>query len=142
MKTMHPDAITVETTVKAPIDKVWDCFNNPEHITRWNRTSDDWHAPHAENDLRKDGKFKTTLAAKDGSSKFDLVGTYSKVEPHKEIEYAMSDGRKVHVDFIPEKDGIRVKEIFEPETQNPREKQKGGWQSTLNNFKKYTESVH
>ena len=31
---------------------------------------------------------------------------------------------------------------FEPENQNPLEMQKDGWQSILNNFKKYTQQTY
>ncbi len=46
------NAITVSTTVNAPLDHVWNVRNSPEHITQWCFASDDWHAPKAENDLR------------------------------------------------------------------------------------------
>jgi len=52
------DAITVQTVVNAPMEKVWECWNKPEHITGWAFASDDWEAPTAENDLRIGGKFK------------------------------------------------------------------------------------
>ncbi len=78
--------ITVETTIKAPVEKVWKYWTEPEHITQWYNTSDDWHAPYADNDLRVDGKFKTTMAAKDGSTAFDLEGVYTKIEEYKGID--------------------------------------------------------
>jgi uncharacterized protein YndB with AHSA1/START domain len=53
--------ITVETTINAPIEKVWEYWNEPEHVTGWAFASDDWEAPAAENDLRVGGKFKTTI---------------------------------------------------------------------------------
>ncbi|MEO6304292.1 MAG: SRPBCC domain-containing protein, partial [Bacteroidia bacterium] len=57
-------AITVESTIKAPVDKVWKYWNEPKHITQWCHASDDWHAPKAESDLRVGGNFTTTMAAK------------------------------------------------------------------------------
>jgi len=87
METLNKTSITVETTVNAPIEKVWNYWGKPEHITKWCQASDDWHAPYADNDLKTDGKFKTTMAAKDGSFSFDFEGVYSKVEKHKLIEY-------------------------------------------------------
>jgi len=33
----------VESTVAAPIEKVWECWTKPEHITKWNNASPDWH---------------------------------------------------------------------------------------------------
>jgi uncharacterized protein YndB with AHSA1/START domain len=141
METMEKTAITVETTVKAPIEKVWESWNEPKHITQWCQASDDWHAPYSENDLRAGGKIKTTMAAKDGSMSFDFEGTYSKVEKYKVIEYTIADGRKVKITFSPNGKETKVVETFEAETTNPIEMQRGGWQAILDNFKKYTESI-
>lgn len=69
---MENNAITIETTVNAPVSKVWEYWNNPEHIKQWAFAADTWHAPHAENNLQVGGKFTTTMAAKDGSISFDF----------------------------------------------------------------------
>lgn len=132
--------ITVETSVKAPIDKVWRYWSEPEHITRWATASDDWHAPYADNDLRKDGKFKTTMAAKDGSFSFDFEGVYTNVKQNNVIEYVMGDGRKAKILFEEKGNETRIVETFNPENENPLDMQRDGWQAILNNFKKYTES--
>lgn len=140
METVQRTSITVEATINAPVEKVWKFWSDPEHIKQWCAASDDWHAPYAENDLRKDGKFKTTMAAKDGSFSFDFEGVYSKVEPNKAIEYAMSDGRKVKINFTAMGNSTKVTETFDPETENPIEMQRGGWQAILDNFKKHVEA--
>ena len=139
METGERTAITVETSVKAPIEKVWKYWSDPNHITKWANASDDWHAPYADNDLRKDGKFKTTMAAKDGSMSFDFEGVYTNVKPNKLIEYVMSDGRKAKIVFEGSGQETNISETFDPESENPIEMQRGGWQAILNNFKKYTE---
>jgi uncharacterized protein YndB with AHSA1/START domain len=133
-------AITVEAVVKAPVDKAWACWNEPTHITKWAFASDDWHVPYAENDLRKDGTFKTTMAAKDGSMSFDFGGVYTAVETNKRIAYTMSDGRTVTVEFTPEGQSTRVVETFDAETQHSVDMQRAGWQAILDNFVKYTEA--
>ena len=139
METIERTAITVEATVNAPIEKVWKYWNEPAHITQWCAASDDWHAPYAENDLRKDGKFKTTMAAKDGSFSFDFEGVYTKVEPNKTIEYTMSDGRKVNIIFSSQGGSTHITETFEAESENSIDMQRAGWQAILNNFKAHTE---
>jgi uncharacterized protein YndB with AHSA1/START domain len=141
METKAKTAITVEATVNAPVEKVWTSWNEPKHITQWNQASDDWHAPHAENDLRTGGKFKVTMAAKNGSMSFDFEGKYTNVQPHKTIEYTIADGRKVSVVFLRNGNETKVVETFEAEEENPVEMQQGGWQAILNSFKKYTESI-
>jgi len=132
--------ISVETTVNAPLKKVWEYFTKPEHVTKWNNASDDWHTPRAENDLRKGGNFNYRMEAKDGSFGFDFGGIYDEVETNKYIEYTMGDGRKVKVSFSENGNATEVSEIFEAETQNSIELQRGGWQAILDNFKKYVES--
>ena len=131
--------ITVESTVNAPIKKVWEYFTKPEHVTKWNNASDDWHTPRAENDLRKGGNFNYRMEAKDGSFGFDFGGIYDEVETNKYIEYTMGDGRKVKVSFSENGNATEVSETFEAETQNTIELQRGGWQAILDNFKKYVE---
>jgi uncharacterized protein YndB with AHSA1/START domain len=133
-------AISIETVINAPIEKVWRYWTEPVHIVKWCVAQDDWEAPAAENDLRVGGKFKTRMQAKDGSQGFDWEGTYVQVEPEKIIEYSMSDGRNVKIEFISAGDDTRIFESFEMESENSEEKQRAGWQAILNNFKKYVET--
>jgi uncharacterized protein YndB with AHSA1/START domain len=133
--------ITVQTIINAPIETVWESWTTPKHITKWNNASDDWHTPYAENDLKVGGKFKSTMASKDGAMSFDFEGEYTLVEQNKAIEYVMADGRKVEVSFAVTPSGVELIESFDPETENSEELQRGGWQAILNNFKKYTESL-
>lgn len=131
--------ITVSTIINAPIEKVWNYWTAPEHITQWCYASDDWHAPHAENDIRVGGKFMTRMEAKDGSFGFDFNGIYDEVKVNELISYAIEGGRKVSITFEGNANKTTVTEIFEPEDQNPRDMQQAGWQAILDNFKKYVE---
>ncbi len=141
MTTSSKPTITVETTVNAPIEKVWKVWSEPEHITKWATGSPDWHTPYAENDLRAGGKFLSRMEAKDGSAGFDFVGTYDEVQQHKTIAYTMSDGRKVKVTFTSTGKSVKIVETFEAETENPLELQRAGWQTILDNFKKHVETT-
>lgn len=134
-------SITVEATVNSPVEKVWKIWTSPEHITRWNSATPDWHTPFAENDVKVGGKFRSRMEAKDGSMGFDFGGVYNRVETNKLMQYTIDDGRKVQVSFTPVGKQTRVVETFDAETVNSIELQKNGWQSILDNFKRYTESV-
>jgi uncharacterized protein YndB with AHSA1/START domain len=134
------EKITIAATVNAPVEKVWEYLNNPDHITKWNHASDDWHSPHAANDLRVGGSFSSRMEAKDGSFGFEFGGIYDAVDKHKHIAYTLGDGRTVSIHFKVSGEQTEVTEIFEAETTNPVEMQRGGWQAILNNFKKYTET--
>lgn len=131
--------ITVQNTINASIEKVWEFWTQPEHIKNWSFASAEWHTPYAENDLRAGGKFKSIMAAKDGSMSFDFGGEYTLVENHKAIEYVLDDGRKVEIAFTETPDGVEIIQSFDPETQNSEEMQQGGWNAILDNFKSYVE---
>ncbi len=132
--------ITIQATINAPVEKVWEFYTTPEDIMQWNNASDDWHTPKAENDLRVGGKFVSRMEAKDGSMGFDFWGIYDEVKPTELIEYTMGDERKVRVTFSGNENETTVVVTFEPEDENSRELQQGGWQAILDNFKKFTES--
>lgn len=132
--------ITIESTIKASAEKVWEFWTKPEHIKQWNNASDDWHTPYAENDLRPGGKFLSRMEAKDGSFGFEFSGIYDVVEENKYIEYTLGDGRKVKITFTGNGNETKVVVVFEAENTNSAEMQKDGWQAILNNFKKYTEA--
>jgi uncharacterized protein YndB with AHSA1/START domain len=132
--------ITVETLVKAELDNVWNAWNNPEDIKRWNSAQEDWHTTRSSVDLREGGKFLSRMEAKDGSVGFDFEGTYTRVVPYETLEYRMSDGREVKVELVERADGVLVKETFDAETENPPELQRTGWQAILDNFGRYVEA--
>ncbi len=126
--------ITVETVAKAKLNKVWDAWNNSADIKRWSTAQDDWHTTRSTVDLREGGRFVSRMEAKDGSEGFDFEGTYTRIVPHKSIEYRISDGREVKVEFDERSDGVLVKTTFEAETENTPEVQRAGWQAILDNF--------
>ena len=140
MATTQRTTITVAAHVNARIEKVWEFWTLPKHITKWNNASDDWHTPSASNDLQPEGKFSFRMEAKDGSFGFDFEGVYDKIKTNKFIDYTIADGRKVQILFETVGTETVITESFEAEDVNSIELQQGGWQSILDNFKKYTES--
>lgn len=130
-------SIVIETLVDAPAARVWDLWTDPTHIVNWNSAHPSWHTPKAENDLREGGGFSFRMEARDGSMGFDFAGTYTTVQPAERQSFTLGDGRKVSVQFIEEGSKTRVREEFEPESQNPVEMQQAGWQAILDNFATY-----
>jgi uncharacterized protein YndB with AHSA1/START domain len=140
MGTTQKENITVESLIQAPAEKVWEYWTKPEHVTKWNHASDDWHTTHAENDLRVGGKFGSRMEARDGSMGFDFNGVYDEVKNNEQIAYTIEGGRKVKITFNSNGKETRVTETFEAETENSLELQRRGWQAILDNFKKYVEA--
>lgn len=132
--------VTIEAIVSVPIAKAWNYWNKPEHITQWNFAHESWHCPSSENDLRPGGNLKSRMEAKDGSFGFDFEATYDEVIDHKRIVYTIADGRRVETEFSDLGGKTQIVTVFEAESENPVEMQKGGWQAILDNFKKYTEA--
>jgi uncharacterized protein YndB with AHSA1/START domain len=132
--------ITIETTVSAHIDQVWNAWISPTAIEQWNFASDAWQCPTATVDLRVGERFSSRMEAKDGSMGFDFEGTFTAIDPQKNIEYSLDDDRKVTVRFEDSAEGVRVIETFEAEDELTGEQQRQGWQAILNNFKHYVES--
>ncbi|MGL9622214.1 SRPBCC family protein [Bradyrhizobium sp. U531] len=131
--------ITVETSVAAPIDRVWQAYTTPADIVKWNAASDDWHTTKATVDLRNGGAFSSRMEAKDGSMGFDFAGTYTEIVEHKRIAYAFGD-RKAEVEFVPGPNGVVVRVAFDGETTHSEEQQRSGWQAILDSFKRYVEA--
>jgi uncharacterized protein YndB with AHSA1/START domain len=139
METIKNKAILVQTIVNKPINQVWKTWTTPADIVKWNNASEDWHTPHAENDLRVGGKFLFRMEAKDGSVGFDLGGIYTDIKLNKQIIYILDDGRRVKISFSDLGKKTEIVETFEAEHTNSIELQRNGWQAILNNFKNYTE---
>lgn len=133
--------ITIQTRVHAPVEMVWNCWTEPEHIMKWNTASEDWHTTSSENDVRIGGHFSSRMEAKDGSVGFDFGGIYDEVNVYKAIGYSLGDGRKVRVTFVVDGEETVVTEVFDAETMNSVELQKAGWQAILDHFKSYTETL-
>ncbi|MGB5667521.1 MAG: SRPBCC family protein [Maribacter sp.] len=136
---MNAQKITVQATINADKNKVWNYYTNPKHITKWNFADPSWHCPSAENDIKIGGKYRARMEAKDGSFGFDFEAIYSEIIDGEQFTYEFG-GRTATVKFNIINNHTEIKVIFDPENENSIEMQKGGWQAILNNFKKYTET--
>ena len=130
--------ISVETTVLAPVDKVWAAYTTPADIMQWNAASDDWHTTTASVELRVGGQFSSRMEAKDGSFGFDFAGTYTKIVPNALLEYSFGE-RTASVEFIPSPEDVKVRVTFVAEEEHSVEQQQAGWQAILNRFKQHVE---
>ena len=136
---MSTDKITVQATLNVSRAKAWTYYTLPEHITEWNFAHPSWSCPAASNDLRVGGKYEARMEARDGSAGFTLEAIYRVVEEPVELEYEFG-GRMVRISFDEVEGQTQVTIAFDPETENPIDLQRDGWQAILNNYKAYTES--
>lgn len=132
----QPARITVETLVRAPVERVWQAYTTPEDIVRWNAASADWHTTRASVDLRVGGEFSSRMEAKDGSFGFDFAGIYTQVIPQQLLAYRFGD-RTARVEFLATPEGSTVRVSFDAETTHSIEQQQDGWQAILDNFARH-----
>ncbi|MDD2798531.1 MAG: SRPBCC domain-containing protein [Bacteroidales bacterium] len=133
--------IKVEVLINNTLEKVWSAWITPSDIEKWYFASPDWYVPAAENDLRVGGRFKTVMSSRDKTMGFDFEGTYTEVNNLSKIVYVLADERVVETTFTLESNGVKVTQIFDPETENPIEMQQYGWQCILENFKIHVDSL-
>lgn len=131
--------ITIQAVISADRQKVWEYYTQPEHITKWNFADPSWHCPSATNDMKVGGRYIARMEAKDGSIGFDFEATYNEIKAGEKFSYTMTDNRVVEANFKELGEETELTIIFDAENENPVDMQKQGWQSILNNFKKYTE---
>lgn len=136
---MAQEKIIIRATVLANKQKVWDYYTQPEHITKWNFAHPSWHCPSATNDMTVGGKYVARMEAKDGSFGFDFDAVYTEINQGQNFTYEFG-GRFATVDFKETDGQTEISITFDPETENSIELQRNGWQSILDNFKKYTEN--
>lgn len=132
--------ISIEAIVAADPKKVWESYNDPKHITKWNFASEDWHCPSASSELKPGGKYVARMEARDGSFGFDFEAIYDEVIEQKKVSYTMGDGRTAVTTFENLGGRTKVTTIFDAEKMNSEDMQRQGWQAILNNFKKYVET--
>ena len=136
---MDHSKITVAVDINADPKKVWDYYTIPGHITQWNFADPSWHCPEAENDMVKGGKYRARMEARDGSYGFDFEAVYTEIFEGKHFTYEFG-GRSATVTFETRGAQTRLTVSFDPETENPVDMQRNGWQAILDNFKKYVEN--
>ena len=136
---MELEKIQVRTSVMADKQKVWDYYTSPEHITQWNFADPSWHCPSASNDMKIGGRYVTRMEARDGSFGFDFEAIYTEINILESFIYQFGE-RFAKIEFNNMNNQTEVIITFDPETENPIELQKNGWQAILNNFKIHTET--
>ena len=130
---------TVSARISKPIDIVWQRFTQPAHIEHWSFENAERQVSETKNDLRIGGQFDTSTAAKDGSGKVEMVGTYTEVVDHERIAYTLDSGRKVLITFQTDGDATTVEEVVDREDSAGDAVEPAGWQTILDTFKAYCE---
>jgi len=128
--------ITVETTIAAPIDLVWQAFNDPDDILKWD-ASEEWRTISASNDLKVGGLLELRIEPRHDGTAFDFVATYTAVEPMRLIEWRTGDNLVARVEFNEIDAGVVVHQTFDAEPTTPIDEQRCEWQGVLDSFARH-----
>ena len=145
---MAPDQIERETTIAAPVERVWSLLTEAEHLGKW------FGDAGAEIDLRPGGALRLSWA-EHGTVHGEVVA----VEPHHRFAYrwalvgnVLSPGNSTLVEFTleaePEGTRLRVVEsgfaaldLPEPERAGKVEGNTEGWRIELGHLREHADRV-
>jgi uncharacterized protein YndB with AHSA1/START domain len=90
--TISKDAIVVERTFNAPVERIWQMWTQPQHLKNWYGPQG-FSVTITEMDVRVGGRHLFCMTSADGSTKMWLVGEYTEIVPNKRLVYtdSMSD---------------------------------------------------
>lgn len=131
--------IIIETNINSSLMAVWRLWNAPEHIKKWNISTDLWHVPSAENEVFEGGKFSIRIETKTGYLGYNFEGKYTTVKNLELLEYTFSDGRTGSVAFKQTSIGVLITEVFDPRPKENVFMEKTSRQLAMFNFQKYAE---
>lgn len=133
------EKISVTITVKAPIQKVWEFWTDPEHIQKWNNAMEGWQTTNVKNDVRNGGKFNFRMESKKENRSFDYKGVYDEVVPNELLAQTLDDGRTTKLTYKALEGETEIIETFEPDSNEPIAMQREFCKSVLDSFKVYVE---
>jgi len=132
---MNDLSLTINRSIKAPIEAVFNAWLDPEMLAKFMIPGDGMSVPKAEADAREGGRFSIIMLA--GDTEMPHGGVFKTIRPHSRIvfswESAMSiEGSVVTLNFTEKSGGTDVElthVIFADEEK--RDNHLGGWTSIL-----------
>src|SRR6266852_2787555 len=96
MKTAEDLTLEIKRLIKAPRERVFEAWTDPEQLKKWFGPDDDMVVPLAKVDLRVGGKYRIQMKRPDGEF-HTAVGTYREVNPPERLVFTWAwekDGSK------------------------------------------------
>ena len=79
-------SLTLKRKLKAPAEKVFTAWTQPEALKSWMGPSDDYAVLVAETDVRVGGRFRVVFHTEDGEE-HDVGGVYREVVPNEKLVF-------------------------------------------------------
>ena len=138
MTQTRTDCFVLTRVFDAPVDLVWRCFTEQEHLAKWSAPGG-YTIPAGEGDLRVGGKWRCCMRAPDGTEQW-LGGSYREIVLHKLLRMTHAweeNGRPGHETLVTvrfEETGGRTKVTLEQTgftSDAERDGHRGGWSECL-----------
>lgn len=131
--------VTVEKTLTAPPEAVFDALTDPEQLQQWFGPSSMLPTTQCSVDLRDGGGYSITMTMRDGSE-VTVSGTYLEVSPHSRLRFTWTWDEKdedmkteVTISLTPHGEGTHmVLNHTGFRTEEDRAEHNSGWISVLN----------
>jgi uncharacterized protein YndB with AHSA1/START domain len=151
----NAETILITYEFDAPRELVFECFVDPKHLVHWSHAGDGWVTPYAETDRKVGGRIKIGYQSGDGSEGFDLLATYTELDPPARLAYLIDEmsfpdetgklvtlpPRPVTVDFTDLGGRTRVDLVLTLEPLNSADLQRQGWTEHLINLEAYLKTL-
>ncbi len=137
-------SLTLERTINAPQDKLFDAWLDPEMLRKFMTPQQGMSVPHAANDPKKGGRFDIVMQA--GDDKIPHAGTYREIDPHERIVFTWEspysvDESIVTLTFQPADQGTLVTlHHVRFASEDARDSHNGGWTAILDALGRVMES--
>lgn len=135
-------SLALKRRLKAPPQKVYEAWTQPEKMIRWWGVAGHDKTPIAEADLRIGGRFRVQFWTPDGEH-HSVSGVYREIVPHEKLVFSWAwqstpeRESQVTVDLKPDTDGTILTlthEQFFNETA--RDNHRRGWTAALDNLER------
>jgi uncharacterized protein YndB with AHSA1/START domain len=148
--TTRTDSLVLTREFGAPVDLVWRCWTEQEHIAKWSAPRG-YTITQGEGDLRPGGKWRCCMVAPDGTRLW-LGGVYREIVPHRLLvmTHAWDDenGRPGHQTIVTvrfEDLGNRTRITLEQtgfDSVESRDGHRGGWSECLDILAEHLATMH
>lgn len=82
--------LTIRRTIKAPRQKVFDGWTQPEHLKHWWQKEPGWYTEIAEVDLRVGGKYRLGMRDPELSHAYVCFGKFREIKEPEKLVYTWS----------------------------------------------------
>lgn len=128
-------SLTVARTIKAPIERVYNAWLDPDTLARFMLPGEGTSVPKAETDPRVGGRFTIIMAA--GADELPHGGEYKELNPHNKIVFTWEspfsiEGSTVTINLkeVAEGTHLELTHVKFP-SEESRDNHQGGWTAIL-----------